>query len=209
MPSVAQKSQPKSRKTTVKKRAPETAKAVVKKAVKGVAKAKKKPLNAKPSVTPAARTQLEIGTIVPAFDMAATKLGKISSAALKGKPYLIYFYPKDDTSGCTAEACAFRDGLPSFAKTGLTVIGVSRDSLASHEKFAAKYNLTFPLASDEDGAVCDAFGVWVEKSMYGRKYMGIERSSFLIDAAGKIAAVWRKVAVPGHADEVKKAVAAL
>ena len=98
---------------------------------------------------------------------------------------MLYFYPKDDTSGCTAEACAFRDALPDFSKAKADVIGISRNSVASHDKFKTKYGLTFPLASDEDGKVCEAYGTWVEKSMYGRKYMGIERSTFLIDAQGR------------------------
>jgi peroxiredoxin Q/BCP len=122
---------------------------------------------------------------------------------------VLYFYPKDDTSGCTAEACAFRDSLPDFSKLKAEVIGVSRDSVASHDKFKKKYRLPFPLASDEDGKVCQAYGVWVEKSMYGRKYMGIERSTFLIDARGIVRGVWRKVKVDGHADEVLQAAAAM
>jgi len=150
-----------------------------------------------------------IGAMVPAFSLPATKIGKAASAALKGKPYVLYFYPKDDTSGCTAEACGFRDALPTFSKLGLTVIGVSKDSLESHEKFAKKYNLTFPLASDKESDLCEKFGVWKQKSMYGRTYMGIERSTFLIDAKGKIVGVWHKVSVPGHIDEVKAAIAEL
>ena len=151
----------------------------------------------------------DIGTKVPAFSMPATVIGKASSAGLKGKAFVLYFYPKDDTSGCTAEACAFRDMVPDFSKLGITVIGVSKDSLESHEKFAKKYDLSFPLASDKDGDVCETFGVWKQKSMYGRTYMGIERSTFLVDDKGVIRAAWRKVSVPGHADEVKKAIADL
>ncbi|MDX2027513.1 MAG: peroxiredoxin [Alphaproteobacteria bacterium] len=147
-----------------------------------------------------------IGAKAPAFSMPVTPGGAVSSASLKGKPYVLYFYPKDDTSGCTAEACGFRDALPAFGRLGTKVIGVSRDSIASHEKFIKKYKLTFPLASDESGKVCATFGAWVQKSMYGRAYMGIERSTFLIDGKGIVRAVWRKVSVPGHVDEVKKAV---
>ena len=110
---------------------------------------------------------------------------------------VLYFYPKDDTPGCTAEACAFRDALPDFSKVKAAIIGISRDSVASHAKFKTKFGLPFPLASDEDGKVCQAYGVWVEKSMYGKKYMGIERSTFLIDAKGVIRNVWRKVKVDG------------
>ena len=128
---------------------------------------------------------------------------------LKGKPVVLYFYPKDDTSGCTAEACAFRDALPDFSKVKAAIIGISRDPVASHDKFKKKHGLTFPLASDEDGKVCSAYGVWVEKSMYGRKYMGIERATFLIDGKGVVRNVWRKVKVNGHAEEVLKAAAAL
>ena len=146
-----------------------------------------------------------VGDKVPSFQLPATLVGEVSDHKLKGQAYVLYFYPKDDTSGCTAEACGFRDDLPAFGKLGLTVIGVSKDSLIKHEKFAKKYDLTFPLASDEDGTVCDTFGVWIEKSMYGRKYMGIERATFLVDAKGMIRAVWRKVSVTGHVADVKKA----
>ena len=122
---------------------------------------------------------------------------------------MLYFYPKDDTSGCTAEACAFRDALPDFSKVKAEIVGVSRDSVASHDKFKKKFDLPFPLASDEDGKVCRAYGVWVEKSMYGRKYMGIERATFLIDANGVVRKLWRKVKVPGHAEDVLEAAEAL
>ncbi len=128
---------------------------------------------------------------------------------LKGQTVVLYFYPKDDTSGCTAQACAFRDALPDFSKVKATVLGVSRDSVASHDKFKTKYKLPFPLLADEDGKVCEAYGVWVEKSMYGRKYMGIERTTFLIDGKGVIREIWRKVKVPGHAADVLDAAAAL
>jgi peroxiredoxin Q/BCP len=152
---------------------------------------------------------LDIGDKAPDFTMATDGGGKVSLKALRGKPVVLYFYPKDDTSGCTAEACAFRDTLPDFSKLEATVIGVSRDPVKSHEKFKEKYGLPFPLASDEDGKVTDAYGVWVEKSMYGRNYMGIERSTFLIDKSGVIRNIWRKVKVPGHAGEVLQAVEAL
>jgi peroxiredoxin Q/BCP len=158
---------------------------------------------------PANSDSLPVGSTVPSFKLPATMLEEADSKKLSGKPYILYFYPKDDTSGCTAEACGFRDALPAFGKLGVTVIGVSKDSLASHEKFAKKYQLTFPLISDETGKLCAAYGVWVEKSMYGRKYMGIERSTFLIDGKGKLRASWRKVSVPGHIEEVKQAVSQL
>ena len=172
------------------------------------------PIAAKKSTVKTPKTvsnsdEIAAGSPVPSFSMPATILDKVSSATLKGKPYILYFYPKDDTSGCTAQACGFRDALPNFSKLGVIVIGVSKDSLVSHEKFAKKYDLSFPLASDEDVSVCQKFGVWKEKSMYGRKYMGVERSTFLIDAKGVIRGVWRKVSVPGHVDEVKKALSEL
>jgi peroxiredoxin Q/BCP len=153
--------------------------------------------------------ELGVGQKIPPFSLPATLIGKASSADLKGKPFVLYFYPKDATSGCTAQACAFRDALPDFSKLGLTVVGVSKDSLESHEKFAKKFELTFPLASDKGSDVCEKFGVWKQKSMYGRTYMGIERSTFLVDGSGIIRAVWRKVSVPEHVNEVKKAVAEL
>lgn len=153
--------------------------------------------------------RVEAGDKAPDFSLPADNDGKASLKALKGKPVVLYFYPKDDTSGCTAEACAFQDALPDFSKVKASIIGISRDSVASHDKFKKKFDLAFPLASDEDGKVCEAYGVWVEKSMYGRKYMGIERSTFLIDGKGVVRNVWRNVKVPGHAKEVLKAAAAL
>jgi len=152
---------------------------------------------------------LKVGDKAPDFTLPSDGGGKVSLKALKGKSVVLYFYPKDDTSGCTAEACAFRDALPDFSKTKAAVIGISRDSVASHDKFKTKYGLPFPLASDEDGKVCEAYGTWVEKSMYGRKYMGIERATFLVDGKGFIRHIWRKVKVPGHAEEVLEATAAL
>ncbi len=152
---------------------------------------------------------VDVGDKAPSFTLPADGGGKVSLKDLKGKTVVLYFYPKDDTSGCTAEACAFRDALPDFSKVKAEIIGISRDPVKKHDKFKEKYELNFPLAADEDGAVCEAYGTWVEKSMYGRKYMGIERATFLIDGKGVIRNVWRKVKVPGHADEVLKAAAAL
>jgi len=149
---------------------------------------------------------LEIGDKAPDFTLPTDGNGKVSLKALKGKPVILYFYPKDDTSGCTKEACGFRDALPNFSKTGATVIGLSKDGVASHDKFKKKYKLPFTLASDEDTAVAKLYGVWVEKSMYGREYMGMDRSTFLIDGKGVIRGLWRKVKVPGHVEEVLKAV---
>jgi peroxiredoxin Q/BCP len=145
---------------------------------------------------------VEVGDKAPDFTLPGDRGGTVSLKALRGKTVVLYFYPKDDTSGCTAEACAFRDALPDFSKVDAEIVGVSRDPVASHDKFKTKYDLPFPLASDVDGKVCQAYGVWVEKSMYGRKYMGIERATFLIDAKGVVRKVWRKVKVPGHAEEV-------
>jgi thioredoxin-dependent peroxiredoxin len=149
------------------------------------------------------------GDKAPDFTLSTDGNGKVTLSKLKGKKVILYFYPKDDTSGCTAEACGFRDNLPKFGRTDATVIGISRDSVASHDKFKKKYDLPFMLASDEDGKVCEAYGTWVEKSMYGRKYMGIERATFLIDPKGVVRSVWRKVKVPGHVDEVLAAAKAI
>jgi peroxiredoxin Q/BCP len=148
---------------------------------------------------------LEEGDTAPDFTLPTDGGGKVSLKKLRGQKVVLYFYPKDDTSGCTAQACGFRDDHPKFTKGAVTVIGISRDSVASHDKFKKKHDLNFPLASDEEGKVTEAYGVWVQKSMYGRKYMGIERATFLIDGKGKIAKIWHKVKVPGHVEEVLKA----
>jgi peroxiredoxin Q/BCP len=149
------------------------------------------------------------GGKVPAFDVAIPGGGRARLNDYAGKPLVVYFYPKDDTAGCTREAIDFTGKLAAFRKAGAAVLGVSRDSAASHEKFAAKHALKHDLGADEDGAMTDAYGVYVEKSMYGRKFMGVERATVLIDAKGKIARIWRKVKVPGHVDEVLAAVRAL
>ena len=141
------------------------------------------------------------GDPVPAFDLP-TLGDRVSDSTLAGRAYVVYFYPKDDTPGCTKEAISFTEHGSAFDALGVTVIGVSKDSLAKHEKFRDKHELGVVLASDEDGAACEAFGVWVEKSMYGRKYMGIERSTFLVDPTGRIAETWRKVKVTGHVEAV-------
>jgi len=152
---------------------------------------------------------LNVGDKAPDFTLLTDGGGSISLKELKGKTVVLYFYPRDNTPGCTAEACAFRDSLPDFSKVEAEVVGISRDSVASHDKFKKKFKLPFPLASDEDGKVTEAYGVCVEKSMYGKKYMGIERATFLIDGKGVILDIWRKVKVDGHADEVLKAAEAL
>jgi peroxiredoxin Q/BCP len=149
---------------------------------------------------------LEVGDAAPDFDLPADGGHRVSLSKLGGKKVVLYFYPKDDTSGCTAEAIAFNGLKAKFAAAGAQVIGVSPDSPKSHDKFKVKHGLEFALASDESKSMLEAYGVWAEKSMYGRKYMGVERTTFLIDGAGKVAKVWRKVKVPGHADEVLAAV---
>ena len=136
----------------------------------------------------------------------STSTGETVRLSSPGKPLVLYFYPKDDTSGCTREAEDFTALASDFGKAGAAVVGVSRDPMKKHEKFIDKYELKVPLASDEDGRISDAFGTWVQKSMYGRKYMGMERSTFLIGPDGKVLKEWRKVKVPGHADEVLAAV---
>ena len=143
-----------------------------------------------------------MGDTAPSFSLPASDGRMVGTDKLRGRPYLLYFYPKADTSGCTKQACAFQEVLPQLGKLGLEVIGVSRDPVKSLDKFAAKYGLAFPLASDEAGNLTEAYGVWVEKSMYGRKYMGIERSTYLIGADGRVAHIWPKVKVEGHAAEV-------
>ncbi len=152
---------------------------------------------------------LDIGTKAPAFALPATDGQEITLESLKGRKIVLYFYPKDDTSGCTLEAQSFQALREAFAAAGTEIIGVSPDSLKSHDRFRAKYGLDFALASDEAKTMLEAYGVWVEKSMYGRTYMGVERTTVLIDREGVIAQVWTKVKVPGHAEEVLKAAQAL
>jgi peroxiredoxin Q/BCP len=144
------------------------------------------------------------GDKAPAITVTASD-GSTVNLAAPGQPLVFYFYPKDDTSGCTREAQDFTALASDFKKAGVKVLGVSRDPMKSHEKFIGKYDLAVPLVSDEDGRISDAFGTWVQKSMYGRKYMGMERATYLIGADGRILREWRKVKVPGHAEEVLKA----
>ena len=144
------------------------------------------------------------GDKVPAL-IAQLSDGTTVNLAGPGHPLVLYFYPKDDTSGCTKEAQDFTELAGDFAKAGVKVVGLSRDPMKKHDKFIAKFDLKVPLASDEDGAISDAFGTWVEKSMYGRKYMGMERATYLIGKDGRVLRAWRKVKVPGHAAEVLKA----
>jgi len=155
------------------------------------------------------KTTLQVGDKAPPFKLEADGGGEVSLSGLKGKTVVLYFYPKDDTSGCTAEAIAFSKDAKAFKQAGAVVIGVSKDSVASHDKFKKKYKLDVTLAADEDIKVAEAYGVWVEKSMYGRKYMGMERATFLIDGKGLIRNIWRKVKVPGHSADVLATVKAL
>jgi thioredoxin-dependent peroxiredoxin len=146
--------------------------------------------------------QLQPGDRAPAFDLASDGEKNLILSDFQGKNVVLYFYPKDDTPGCTNQAKGFSALSDQFAASGTVVIGVSKDSLASHKRFRAKYELTIALGSDPEGATLEAYGAWVEKSMYGRQYMGIERSTFLIDATGVLRKIWRKVKVPGHAEAV-------
>jgi peroxiredoxin Q/BCP len=149
------------------------------------------------------------GSAAPDFTLPRDGGGEVSLSGLKGKKVVLYFYPKDDTSGCTTEAVNFTAHLAAFEAAGAVILGVSKDSVASHDKFRKKHDLGVTLLSDADSDVCERYGVWAEKSMYGKKYMGIERSTFLIDGSGKVARAWHKVKVPGHAEEVLAAVKAL
>jgi len=147
--------------------------------------------------------------IAPDFTLPRDGGESVTLSALRPGAVVLFFYPRDDTSGCTREAVAFSGLLPEFEAAGATVLGISKDSVASHDKFRDKHGLSVPLLSDAEGTVCEEYGVWKEKSMYGKKFMGIERSTFLIDGNGNIAREWRKVKVPGHAEEVLEAVRAL
>lgn len=151
---------------------------------------------------------VEKGSRAPDFTLASDQGGAVSLSALRGKRVVLYFYPKDDTPGCTVQACDFRDAQPTFDGLDAVVLGVSADSVESHGKFRAKFGLTFPLLADVDHAVSSAYGVWKEKSMYGRTFMGIERSTFLIDEKGTVVEAWRKVTPQGHAEMLAEVLAA-
>ena len=154
-------------------------------------------------------TQIEEGQAAPDFTLPRDGGGEMGPGDVTGKKVVLFFYPKDDTSGCTKEAVEFSHHAAEFEKAGAVVIGVSKDGIKSHDKFRDKHSLTVPLLSDENSDVTERYGAWVEKSMYGKKYMGIERSTFLIDGSGTVRRVWRKVKVPGHVEEVLDAVKAL
>ena len=152
-----------------------------------------------------ATSDLKVGQKAPDFTVMDDQGEKVKLADLKGKKVVLYFYPKDDTPGCTKEACAFRDGIDKIKKRGAVVLGVSADSVESHKKFKSKFDLNFPLLADSDKKMVEAYGVWKEKSMYGKKYMGIERTTFVIDENGKITHIFPKVKVDQHYDEVLEA----
>lgn len=166
------------------------------------AKAKAAKAAEKPALGKASGTRVAEGSKAPAFSLTDDTGKVVSSASLAGKPYVLYFYPKDDTPGCTKEACDFRDNLAAFNSQKLRVIGVSPDEPARHVKFKQKYGLTFTLLSDTEKTLANAYGVWVEKQNYGRSYMGVERSTFLIDKSGVVTKAWHRVRVPGHVADV-------
>lgn len=157
----------------------------------------------------AANVELKVGNFAPDFTLDIAGSGNITLSELRGKNVVLYFYPKDDTPGCTIEAKEFGDLNKKFDSLNTVIIGLSKDSVASHNKFKDKYCLPFTLASDANSSVCEAYGTWVEKSMYGKKYMGIQRDTYLLDKTGKIVKIWRKVKAEGHANEVLEAVKAL
>jgi thioredoxin-dependent peroxiredoxin len=152
---------------------------------------------------------LNVGDVAPQFDLPRDGGGTLSLAAFRGKPIVLYFYPQDDTTGCTTEAIGFSQLKPEFEKAGAAVIGLSPDTAKKHDKFKKKYDLTIDLVADEERKVIEAYHLWVEKTLYGRNYMGVERATFLIGKDGRIARIWRKVRVKGHAEEVLEAVRAL
>ena len=192
----------------VKKAAPAKKSAATKKASSGN-KAVARQAASKPTAKAQSGGKIAVGKKVPAFSSLVTGGGNWKSSAAAGKNLVIYFYPRDNTTGCTKEGEAFRDLAPAFEKANTVILGVSTDSIASHERFKAKYGFPFELLSDEEQQLCQLFDVIKEKSMYGRKFMGVERSTFLIDASGVLRQEWRKVKVPGHAEAVLEAAKAL
>lgn len=154
-------------------------------------------------------SELSTGDLAPDFELETDGNGTVQLSALKGSPAIVYFYPKDDTPGCTKQAIAFSEAQAEFEALGVKIIGISPDNVAKHDKFKAKHDLTIVLAADPEKTACEAYGVWIEKSMYGKKYMGVDRSTFLVDKDGKLARIWRKVKVKGHIEEVLEAAKAL
>jgi peroxiredoxin Q/BCP len=152
---------------------------------------------------------LKVGDKAPSFNISVDESEEFSLSNLKGSNVIIYFYPKDATPSCTKEACEFRNAMYDFSSNNAKIIGISKDTIVKHDKFKSKYNLPFQLGSDLDGSVCEAYGTWVEKTMYGRQYMGIERSTFLVDKEGVLQSIWRKVKVKRHVEEVLEAVGKL
>lgn len=200
---VKKKAKKKARKTSSARRK----KAAPRRAVRRAAA--KRPPAKKTAAKPAAVKGPKIGDRAPDFTLPTDGSGSITLSALRGKPVVLYFYPRDDTPGCTMEACGFNDRLPDFSGVNAEIIGISKDSEASHAKFRQKYGLRFRLAADTETKVAKAYGVWIEKSLYGRKYMGMDRATFLIDRDGVIRGMWRSVKVPGHVDAVLEAAKAL
>jgi peroxiredoxin Q/BCP len=191
------------KKSTLTKKSPARAKPKPASATAKPASATAKP--AKPAEPKLRAARVAAGATMPAFSLPDQSGALVTSRSLAGKAYVLYFYPKDDTPGCTREACGFRDGLSEFQDSGVRVIGVSPDKPESHQKFRSKYSLPFTLLSDTDKTLANALGVWVKKQNYGREYMGIERSTFLVDARGKVQQVWHSVKVDGHVDKVLEA----
>ncbi len=165
-------------------------------------KATRKPARPAAGATPRAAKEPREGDKAPDFDLPTDGTGRVALKDLRGKAAIVYFYPRDDTPGCTKEACGFNDALPDFAKAKAEIVGISKDKETSHARFRDKYGLKFRLGADIDTRTAQAYGVWIEKSLYGRKYMGMDRATFLIDKNGIVRRVWRSVKVPGHVDEV-------
>lgn len=200
---MAAKKKPAKKKATKKPAAAKKPAALKKKAPAKKATAAKIPAAKAPAKGP------KVGAAAPDFTLPTDGTGSLTLSALRGKPVVLYFYPRDDTPGCTMEACGFNDNLPDFSRLNAQIIGISKDTEASHARFRAKYGLKFHLAADTETKVAKSYGVWVEKSLYGRKYMGMDRATYLIDKDGIIRGVWRSVKVPGHVDAVLKAAQAL
>jgi thioredoxin-dependent peroxiredoxin len=198
---------PAAKKPAAKK--PVAKKPVAKKPVAKKPVAKKPVAKASTTKKPSKGGTVDVGSRAPKFSLLDQSGRRVSSSDLSGAPYVLYFYPKDDTPGCTREACGFRDDLAAFERLGVRVLGVSPDSQASHERFAKKYGLNFTLLSDPERALAQSYGVYVLKKNYGREYMGIERSTFVVDRSGKVAAIWRSVKVDGHVTQVMEAATSL